>query len=153
MTSYKAKNLFFSYFVFFVLLFSGVLAFFETLFDLIPMEPPEDKSGGLIFLACWIIGICVLFYLSLRTPTEIIVNDDRTITLRSPVRTISLLPAQLQKVKYDGDNMWFYHHQGRLRLHKRYKRLGGFLKWLKQANPEIHITESLTESWYVRLNK
>ena len=140
MTSYKAKNLYFSYFVFFVLLISGVLALFVTLFDIIPTSPPDDKPGALIFIVCWILMICVLFYWYMRIPTVIIVDNGGTIILRSPVRTISLSPSQLQEIKYDGDSMWLYHHQGKLQLHSRYKRLGGFLKWLKQVNPKVHIS-------------
>ena len=82
----------------------------------------------------------------LKMPTEIVVNDARSVMMRSPIRTTFLKVEQITRLSHIGDDPdWMlYQTKGRIDLRNfRYNELNNFLEWVMRADPNVEVPEEL----------
>ncbi len=113
-------------------------------FELVPFDPPQDRAPFLAFSVIWTVAVFWMAYVFLRMPTGIDVTHSGNITLRSPVRTITLEPCEITKLTY-ADRDWMLHHmKGRMDLrYFRSSELKPFLSWVVRANPSVQAPDEL----------
>lgn len=123
----------------------GAIFIIVSAFEIVPIDPPEDKLLFLGFSIAWTVAVSWLTYLFLKMPTRIDVAGSGNITLRSPVLTTSLEPNQIIKLTCDSDGDWILHHtKGRLDLrYFRYDELKRFLIWAVLANSSVDVPDKL----------
>lgn len=122
----------------------GAIFTIVAAFELVPFDPPESRAPLLAFFVIWTVAVFWMAYVFLRMPTGIDVTHGGKITLRSPVRTITLEPYEITKLTY-ADRDWMLHHtKGSLDL--RYfgsSELKPFLSWVVRANPGVQAPDEL----------
>lgn len=122
----------------------GTVFTIAAAFEFVPFDPPEDRAPFLAFSVIWTVAAFWMAYVFLRMPTGIDVAHSGNITLRSPVRTITLEPYEITKLTY-ADRDWMLHHmKGRLDLrYFRSSELKPFLSWVVRANPSVQAPDEL----------
>lgn len=122
----------------------GAVFTIAAAFEFVPFDPPEDRAPFLAFSVIWTVAVFWMAYVFLKMPTGIDVTHSGNITLRSPVRTITLEPYEITKITY-ADRDWMLHHKkGRLDL--RYfesSELKPFLSWVVHANSSVQAPDEL----------
>lgn len=123
----------------------GAVFMIAAAFEFVPFDSPEDRAPFLALSVVWTLGVSWMGYVFLRMPTGIRVTRSGNITLRSPVRTITLEPCEITKLSCDTDGDWTLHHtKGSLDLrYFRYSELKPFLSWAVRANPRIQAPDKL----------
>lgn len=140
----------FSYIPMGIMCTTGVIFIIVAAFEFVPFAPPEDRAPFLAFSVIWTMAVSWMAYTFLRMPTKINVTHSGTITLQSPVRTITLEPNEIIKFTCDMDGDWMLHYmKGRLDLrYFRYKELKPFLSWAVRANPRVQAPDGLGAERY-----
>jgi len=109
------------------------------IFKLVPLENSDDRLWLTIFFLVWNIGVIWLAYLFLRMPTSIIIQSDRTVLLRAPLRTLVLSPLDIEIIDADSDGDWSICYKGGKADLRNFKTsdLVPFVEWVSLENPLI----------------
>jgi len=122
----------------------GAVFIIFAAFEVVPIDPAEDRTPLLVFAIIWTVAACWLAYAFLKMPTAIHVADAGNITFLSPARRISIEVKEITKL-IDSDGDWMLHHtKGKLDLrYFRRNELKQFLSWVVLANSGVEAPDEL----------
>lgn len=117
----------------------GILFLFVALLNLVPFEDPQSRYYALLFFFAWNLFVIYGSYQFLLMPTKIIIKQDSSFVLCSPLKTISYLPAEVHRFDCDSDGDWYIwcdNNKIDLRFFKK-SHLEPFFQALKAKNALI----------------
>lgn len=85
----------------------GMLFLFVTSLQLVPFEDPQDRNYALLISFVWNAFVFYCSYRFLLNPTKIVIKQDSSFLLYSPIKTISYLPTEVHRLDCDSDGDWY----------------------------------------------